>query len=125
MTTCVIILVEDDDHERETLQELLSDGGLAVRSYASAESLLAAGPLPGRCILVTDYRLGGMSGEQLIMRLRDRYHGPIVVRSSERAADVEAGVLAAGADLFLSKREPTEKLLKVIRGIRDRLPASH
>ena len=44
---------------------------------------------------------------------------------SERAADLEGRVLHAGADLFLSKSEPTERLLKAIRALMNRVAASY
>ena len=75
--------------------------------------------------LVTDYRLGGMNGEKLVAAVRGTWHGPIIVRSSERAGDLEHCCLCAGADLFLSKHEPTERLMKAVRALLSRAAASH
>jgi two-component system, LuxR family, response regulator FixJ len=65
-----VILVEDDPAVLGALAFAFETDGYAVRSYANAEALLAAPPDRGRHCLVIDEKLPGLSGLDLLARLR-------------------------------------------------------
>jgi CheY-like chemotaxis protein len=73
----VVLVVEDDRPVRELVCRVLADAGLDVRGAADAVAgLAAAGELgPRLALLVTDYSLPGMSGEELATVVR-REHAP-------------------------------------------------
>ena len=68
----VVIVVDDDRAVRNSLKFSLEVEGFAVRAYACAGDLLNA-PIPPVCAcFVVDQILPGMSGLDLITRLRER-----------------------------------------------------
>ena len=70
----VIFVVDDDDQVRDAIREVLEDDGRTVEDFATCEAFLAA-YRPGReACLVIDAYLPGMSGLELLQRLRDAGH---------------------------------------------------
>ena len=67
-----ICLVENDDDVRASAKLLLESAGYAVRDYASAEAVLADAAAPDAACLLLDFQLGGMTGLELLERLRAR-----------------------------------------------------
>lgn len=68
-----VLIVDDDDVVRRSLEAFLQDEGFTVETSASAEQALAA-LSPGRVdVAVVDVRLPGMNGNELIhaAHLRD------------------------------------------------------
>jgi DNA-binding NtrC family response regulator len=111
-----VLVVDDDPGVRYTLREILSSEGLLVDEAADgAEALLRleARPAP---LVVTDLRMPGMDGMELLRRLAARSPAPRVVvitaHGSERQA-VEA--MKAGAFDYFRKPFETEELLAVVR----------
>jgi two-component system response regulator FixJ len=72
MPDCCVHLIDDDETVRRALSFSLSEAGFALRTYASAEQFLAvAEDLAPGCV-VTDVLMPGMSGVELVERLRSR-----------------------------------------------------
>ena len=63
-------VIDDDEAARQSLAFLLDCAGLAVRSYESAAEFLKAVPTMEHGCIITDVRMPGMSGVELIGRLR-------------------------------------------------------
>jgi two-component system response regulator FixJ len=68
----MILIVEDDQGVREALRFSLATEGYAVRTFASAASLLAESDLPEHGCIILDYRLPGMNGLDLLTELYRR-----------------------------------------------------
>jgi two-component system, LuxR family, response regulator FixJ len=68
----IVVVVDDDPAVRGSLEFLLELEGFVVRAYASGAELLNAGDLAECSCLVVDQRMPGMSGMELIARLRER-----------------------------------------------------
>ena len=100
----LIAIVDDDDDVREALSDLLLVLGLSCRTYDRAEALLAEYE-PGvfDCI-ITDLRMSGMSGLELLRELR-RIDGsvPVIVITSDTSAKTRAQALEGGAQACLTK----------------------
>jgi FixJ family two-component response regulator len=62
--TPVVAIVDDDPRLLESLEELLESDGHVVRSFSSAEALLAEG-LSELSVLITDIGMPGLSGLEL------------------------------------------------------------
>ena len=69
-TAPMVHLVDDDGPLRDGLIFLLGSRGLAAAGYESAEAFLAAFSLELRGCVLTDVRMGGMSGLELHERLK-------------------------------------------------------
>jgi len=69
----VIVVVDDDPAVCNSLKFSLELEGFAVRSYRGAAELLSAGDLGDCSCYVIDQRMPGMSGIELIGKLRERH----------------------------------------------------
>jgi FixJ family two-component response regulator len=65
-----ILVIDDDNSMRTSIQRLLSAAGLTSVGYVSAEELLAGGVGQDVACLVSDMKLTGMSGLELLAKLR-------------------------------------------------------
>jgi two-component system, chemotaxis family, CheB/CheR fusion protein len=64
-----IFVIDDDRGVREALAELLTRAGYRVEAFAGGDAFLAAHPADARGCLVTDVRMPGISGFELLARL--------------------------------------------------------
>jgi FixJ family two-component response regulator len=65
-----IALVDDDLSVRRALPRLLRSAGYEVRAFSSAQELLDSGFAGEAACMVVDIHLGGMSGLEMVERLR-------------------------------------------------------
>ena len=65
-----VLLVEDDSGVRRSIQLLLQTRGYDVRAFSSASLALADPAASDAACLVTDYRMDGMDGAELLRSLR-------------------------------------------------------
>lgn len=111
----VVCVVEDDDSARGTIVAMLNDRGHRCREFPSAEAFLAAGEVGHPGCLVLDYKLPGISGLELLERLRGSANQlPVVVTTGH--ADVTAAVrfMERGAVAVLEKPFRAEDLSAAI-----------
>jgi two-component system, LuxR family, response regulator FixJ len=69
---CTVFVVDDDDSVRQALKYLLEAEGFFVRTFSSANEVLAESRVPDHSCLVTDYHMPGMDGLDLVGALRTR-----------------------------------------------------
>ena len=109
-------VVDADPGERIALQELLERGGARVVAYESAERLLEhRGAIRLDCLIV-DLTLPGISGLELLRRLRkSRDQLPVILLA--QGSDVRTAVEAmlAGAVDFIEKPYTNATVLKRVR----------
>lgn len=101
----VVGVIEDDDSVRGALRRVFQSAGIETSLFATAEEYLAD-PQCARCeCLVIDVRLPGMSGLELLERLRAENPGKAaaIVITSHDDERVRNRALAAGAIGFFSK----------------------
>ncbi len=65
-----ILLAEDDPAVSYILKRYLEKGGFAVRTAADAKEALALFAAEPADLVVTDFRMPGMNGEELLLALR-------------------------------------------------------
>jgi DNA-binding NarL/FixJ family response regulator len=114
-----ILIADDEPRVRHALRLLLEQElePEAVDEAADAETLLAQVATSGPELLLLDWGLPGMPAEDLLAALRQRCPDwTIVVLSGQMEAEQDA--LRAGADAFVSKADPPERLLAAIRANR-------
>ncbi len=120
MQSATVILVEDDGSMCLAIERLLEAGGFACRAYASAEDLLAHGVAGDAACLVSDLRLPGMSGLQLLQVLRDRGGWPPrVLITANDAPGMREAAARHGAVAYLVKPFEGAALLKVVKAAID------
>ena len=100
----LLAIVDDDDDVREALSDLLLVMDLSCRTFARAEALLAEfGPDVFDCV-ITDVRMPGIGGLDLLRRLRGIDGSvPVIVITSDTSPKTCAQALDCGAHACLTK----------------------
>ena len=100
----VIAIVDDDAEMRDALCDLLLVEGLAGRAFESAEAFLAAYQPRAFASVVTDIRMPGMTGLELLARLkRSDPELPVIVVSAATDPQARQRAMDGGARAFLVK----------------------
>ena len=68
-----VLIVDDEKNMRRSLQTMLLDEGYAVRAAESAEEALGLLAQDHFLMVITDARLGGMSGYEFLARIRSQW----------------------------------------------------
>jgi FixJ family two-component response regulator len=115
-TEPTVHIVDDDPSFLAAISRLLRASGFAVKTFSSASNFLAQRDtdMPG-CVLV-DLQMPGMSGLDLQSALARTSH-PLPVLFLTGQGDIPASVHAmrGGAEDFLEKRAPKEKLFDAVK----------
>jgi two-component system response regulator FixJ len=109
-------LIDDDEEVRRALAFLLGTAGLAVRVYESSTRFLdqELGELSG-CV-VSDVRMPGMDGLELLRRLRARHAGmPVIIMTGHADVPLAVEAMKLGAADFIEKPFGDDILLFAIR----------
>jgi two-component system response regulator FixJ len=113
----VVFVVDDDDAARDSLLALLKSDGLLSRGFASAHEFLATYDPGARGCVVTDLRMPGMDGVELIQALKGLASIlPIIVITGHADVGRAVDAMKAGATDFIEKPYESEQLLRSIRG---------
>jgi two-component system response regulator FixJ len=111
----IVHVVDDDAAARESLAFLLASAGMANRTYASAELFLSAIPELGRGCIVTDVRMPGMSGLDLLGQLREaKVNLPVIVITGHGDVPLAVEAMKLGAVDFIEKPFNDDLLLASI-----------
>ena len=109
----VVAVVEDDDFLRKALGRLLAAGGFQSALFASAEAYIDAAPAPA--CLVLDVRLPGMSGLDLLERLRATGTAPpVIIISADHDPSVRERAYENGCVAFFLKPVDGNVLISTI-----------
>ena len=116
MSEPLVHLIDDDEAVRASLVFLLEMADLPARAYASAQEFLdIAGSVTSGCV-VTDVRMPGMSGLELIRRLKARGVAlPVIVITGHADVPLAVEAMRAGVLDFLEKPFEDEALITSIR----------
>jgi len=112
----LIAIVDDDDDMREALSDLLLVLGVSNRAYNRAEALLAEYEPGAIDCVITDVRMPGMSGLELLGLLRRIDDAvPIIVITSDTSPETLMQALEGGAHAFMIKPVENDVLLGHLR----------
>jgi FixJ family two-component response regulator len=122
-----VLLVEDDESLSAALESLLKMSGYTVRTYVSAEKMLAdlpdrPSPNKAQCVLM-DVHLKGVNGVQAQKRMRETGSDlPVVFMSGDMDAHHVNQAWQNGAQNFLFKPFKPLELLKILEGVFASMP---
>lgn len=108
-----VLVVDDFACDRKLLSHWLTQAGLTVTTSSDIRSANVQVQEQAFDLLLIDYRLGEQLGTDLIRELRQgQYIGPIIGMSADESDGIQAALLEAGADKFMSKPLDAEGLKK-------------
>ena len=100
----LVVVVEDDDSMRQASERLLHAGGFESRAFASAEAFLAAPVEGSAACVVSDFKLPGMSGLELLGELRARARKePFILITAHDAPGLRDEAARRGVAAYLAK----------------------
>ena len=122
----VVHLIDDDEDVRRALAFLLGTAGLAVKVYESALLFLEKyDGSPSGCI-VSDVRMPGMDGLQLLKHLKQTgVKLPVVILTGHADVALAVEAMKTGAVDFIEKPFSDEVLLSAIRSALQRRAGNH
>ncbi|MBB5751292.1 response regulator FixJ [Prosthecomicrobium pneumaticum] len=110
-------VIDDDDASRESLVFLLGSAAIEAIGHASAETFLAALSEADPACVVTDVRMPGMSGIDLLRHLGEIGRPlPVIVMTGHGDVPMAVEALKAGALDFIEKPFEDEHMIGVVRG---------
>jgi two-component system response regulator FixJ len=114
--TAIVHVIDDDEALRDSLAFLLRTADLDVMSHASAAAFLDALPLTGLTCIITDVRMPGLSGIDLLRRVRELgIEVPVIVITGHGDVPLAVEAMRFGAVDFLEKPFDDEVLLQSVR----------
>jgi FixJ family two-component response regulator len=106
-----IYVVVDDDAVRDSICALMESFGFGTCAFGSASALLRSDRLAGKSCLIVDEALPGVSGFELLDRLRSEgLQAPAIVITQRANAGAQAASDRVGA-LLLEKPYTGDKLI--------------
>ncbi|HLZ54832.1 MAG TPA: sigma-54 dependent transcriptional regulator [Verrucomicrobiae bacterium] len=110
-----VLVVDDEKNMRRSLQTVLGDEGYIARTVESAEAGLE---LLGReefFMVITDARLGGMSGYDFLAKARQQWPElPVLMLTAYATPKLAVEAIKAGAIDYLAKPFAPEELLHAV-----------
>ena len=112
----IVYVIDDDEAARHSLEFLLDCAGIRVRSFPSADAFLQSSPpLAGACV-VTDVRMPGRSGIELVEEMKRRgSQAPVIVITGHADVPLAIQAMHAGVADFIEKPFDDEVMLAAIR----------
>ena len=111
-----IYVVDDDDKCRESMCALVTAKGFIAEGYRSGEEFLSRKVDHSQTgCLITDYKMGGMTGLELQEELASQNcHLPVIVVSGHANVSVAVRAMVNGAVTLLEKPHSEEQLMAAI-----------
>jgi two-component system nitrogen regulation response regulator GlnG len=109
-------LVDDDASIRWVLERALRNGGMAPRAFESAEPALDALRREAPDVLITDIRMPGQSGLDLLKKIRDaRPALPVIVMTAHSDLGNAVSAYEGGAFEYLPKPFDIDQAVDLVR----------
>ncbi|MBX9930660.1 MAG: response regulator [Methylobacterium sp.] len=121
MAASLVHVVDDDPAMRDSISFLLDTAGFAVELHASASSLLDALMKPAQGCVLTDIRMPGIDGLELLRRLRSGGHTlPVIMMTGHGDVPLAVEAMKLGACDFIEKPFDDEPLIQALRSAMER-----
>ena len=115
MAPPLVAVVDDDPSVRRALSRLLCSAGLQVALFSSAADFLESGMTRSPSCLVLDIHLGGMSGLELLTRVRAEGRDvPALVITAHDDPQTRELAATSGCSAYLRKPFEASEFLKGI-----------
>jgi DNA-binding NtrC family response regulator len=110
-----VLVVDDEKNMRLSLKNMLADEGYAVKSVESAEEGVDLLAHEDFFMVITDARLGGMSGHDFLSKVRAQWPDmPVLMITAYATTKLGVEAIKAGAIDYLAKPFEPEELLHAV-----------
>ena len=121
MNSGMVLLVDDEEDLRLSTSQALELYGLQVKTFSSAEEVLARTGFGFDGIVVSDIRMPGMDGMTLLQRIREvDPEIPVILVTGHADVQLAVSAMRAGVYDFLEKPFTAQHLAAIIRRAMDR-----
>ena len=111
-----VYLVDDDEDVRRAVAFLLGAAGFAVRVFDSADALLAGFKAEDAGCIVSDVRMPGMSGMDLLLALKQRrIQVPVIIMTGHADVALAVQAMKSGAMDFVEKPFDDENFISLVK----------
>ncbi|MGE5237411.1 MAG: sigma-54-dependent transcriptional regulator [Chloroflexota bacterium] len=117
-----MIVIDDERRQREILKTILEDEGYEVHTASSAEDGLELITTLNPDVVITDLKMGGMSGVQLIDHLPDETIKPsVIITTAYGTISSAVEAMKKGAFDYISKPLEKDGILLTVRKAVERM----
>ena len=118
-----ILIADDEEIIRNLLKEHLTDEGYNVLAVSSGEDALENFSRDPDSLVITDIRMGGMSGVQLLEEIKKLdSDAQVIIITSHASLDSAVATLRAGAyDYIFKPFEDLDQVTEVVRRAMDKI----
>ena len=110
-----LLVVDDEKNMRLSLRSILGGEGYEAKTVESAEEALRLLEREKFFMVITDFRLGGMNGGELLRRCHERWpQMPVLMVTAYATPKLAAEAIKAGAFDYLPKPFEPEELLNAV-----------
>ena len=113
MTPHSVFIVDDDPAMRDALTLMLRGAGFRARAFVSADDFLGDLPTDASACVVTDVRMPGVEGPELVRRLKalrgDSW--PVIVITGHADVPLAVQLMKAGVSDFIEKPFDPQQIL--------------
>jgi len=109
------LIIDDDQEMRQSLCVLLERAGWQAKAFAAAQTALAQMELVAPDVVLSDVRMPGMTGLDVLDALSGKDGPPLVLISAHGDIAMAVDALQRGAYSFLEKPFEPRRLLTVLR----------
>ncbi|WP_426024385.1 response regulator FixJ [Brevundimonas sp. PWP3-1b1] len=113
-----VFVVDDDPAMRDALLLMLRAEGFRARAFSSASDFLEALPPDKSACVVTDMRMPGLNGTDLVRKVRELRGDswPVIVITGHADVPLAVQLMKAGVVDFIEKPFDPNRLLESVRG---------
>ncbi len=109
-------IVDDDRSIRWVFEKALTREGIAYNSFASAREALDALPEGAPQVLISDIRMPGQSGIELLQEVKEKHPAvPVIVMTAYSDLDSAVAAFQGGAYEYLPKPFDVDQAVELIR----------
>lgn len=115
-STDEVWVIDDDQSIRWVFERALDKAQLNNRSFSNADAALASLTTNAPKVVVTDIRMPGTDGLQLLTRLRNDWPNiPVIIMTAHSDLDSAVGAYEGGAFEYLPKPFDVEEAINLVR----------
>jgi DNA-binding NtrC family response regulator len=112
---CTVLLVDDEKAILLSLRDALRDAGAEVTAVSSGAQALRQLSERTFDVVVSDVRMSGLSGLQLLQQIRERgWDTPVILMTAFATIEEAVDAIKRGAHDYVTKPFPDEKVVRMV-----------